>query len=83
VAELVEALHCELVGRGFDALWPPPRRRAVMWILANVVHFRIRPNRNPAQYDFIGFMQANKYRLYKSVKRRILVANYLSVLERS
>jgi len=34
------------------ALWPPPRRQAV-------VYFRTRPNREPTQYDFIDFMQAN------------------------
>jgi len=41
------------------ALWPPPRRRAVKWIMVVIVYFRSRPNREPAQYDFIDFMQVN------------------------
>ena len=62
------------------ALRPPTRRRAVMWILANVVLFRTRPNRELTLRDFIEFMQANKYKLYQT-RRRLLVANYLCVLD--
>ena len=65
------------------ALWPPTRRRAVMWILANVILFRTRPNQGLTLRDFIEFMQANKYKLYQTVKRRLLVANYLCVLDKS
>ena len=48
------------------ALWPPTRRRAVMWILANVVLFRIRPNQELTLRDFIAFMQANKFKLHQN-----------------
>ena len=37
------------------ALWPPTRRRAVMWILANVL-YRTRPNQVLTLRDFIAFM---------------------------
>ena len=63
------------------ALWPPTRRRAVMWILANIVLFGTRPNQEVTVRDFIAFMQANKYKLYQTVKRRLLVANYPCVLD--
>ena len=62
-------------------LWPPTRRRAVMWILANVMLFTTRPNQEFTLRDFVAFMQANKYKLYQTVKRRLLVANYLPVLD--
>ena len=62
-------------------LWPPTRRRAGMWILANLVLFRTRPNQELTLRDFIELMQGNKYKLYQTVKRRLLVANYLLVLD--
>jgi len=63
------------------ALWPPTRRRGVMWILANVVLYRAQPNQELTLRDFIAFMQAYKYKLYQRVKRRLLVANYFCVLD--
>ena len=63
------------------ALRPPTRRRVVMWILANVILFRTRPNQELTLLDFIAFMQANKYKLYQTVKWILLVANYLCVLD--
>jgi len=57
------------------ALWPPTRRRAVMWILANVVPLWTRLNQELTLRDFIAFIQVNKYKLYQTVKRRLLVAN--------
>ena len=48
----------------------------------NVVLFRTRHNQELMLRDFIGFMQANKYKLYQTVKRRLLVANYLCVLDK-
>ena len=63
------------------ALWLPTGRHAVMWILANVVLFRTRPNQELTLRDFIAFMLTNKYKLYQTVKRRLLVANYLCVLD--
>jgi len=63
------------------ALWPPTRRRAVMWILANVILSRTRPNQDLMLCDFITFTQANKYKLYQTVKQRLHVANYLCVLD--
>ena len=64
------------------ALWPPMRRRAVMWILANVVLFRTRPKQELTLRDLVSFMQANKHKLYQTVKQRLLVANYLCVLDK-
>jgi len=63
------------------ALWPPTRRRAVLWILANVIIFRTRLNQELTLRDFIAFMQAHKYKLYQTVKRKLLVANNPYVLD--
>ena len=63
------------------ALWPPTRRHAVMWIVTNVVLFRTRPNQELTLRNFIAFMQTNKYKLCQTVKRRLLVADYLCVLD--
>ena len=71
----------EWLSRPQCALWPPTRRCSVIWTLANVVLFRTRPNQELTLRDFIAFMQANKYKLYQTVKRRLLVANYICVLD--
>jgi len=38
-------------------LWPPRRRRAVLWVLANLVIFRTQQQRKLTLQDFIGFMK--------------------------
>jgi len=72
----------EWLSRPQCALLPPTRRRAVMWILPDVVLFRTRPNQELTPRDVIEFMQANKYKLYQTVNGRLHVANYLCVLNK-
>ena len=63
------------------ALWALTTQRAACGSLANVEIFRTRPNREHTLCDFIEFLQANKYKLYQTRQRRLLVANYLCVLD--
>jgi len=62
-------------------LWPPRRRRAVLWVLVNLVIFRTQQQRELTLRDFIGFMKRSKWKLYQSHKREASVENYLSVID--
>ena len=62
-------------------LWPPRRRRAVLWILANLVIFRTQQQRELTLQDFIDFMKRSKWKIYQSYKRGESVVNYLSVID--
>jgi hypothetical protein len=63
------------------AIWPPIRRCAVMWILANVVHFQTRPSYESTTLTFISFVKSNKIDLYNRANHSSLVANYLCVVD--
>ena len=63
-------------------LRPPRRRRAVLWVLANLVIFRTQQRRELALQDFIDFMKRSKWKLYQSHKREASVGNYLSVIDK-
>ena len=54
-------------------LWPPRRRRAVLWVLANLVIFRTQQKRELTLQDFIDFMKLSKWKLYRSHKREASV----------
>ena len=62
-------------------LRPPRRRRAVLWVLANLVIFRTQQQRELTLQDFIDFMKRSKWKLYQSHKRVVSVGNYLSVID--
>ena len=59
---------------------PPRRRRAVLWVLANLVIFRTQQQQELMLQDF-DFMKRSKWKLYQSHKREASVGNYLSVIE--
>jgi hypothetical protein len=63
------------------AIWPPTRRHAVTWILANVVHFQTRPSYASATSTFISFVKSNKIDTYNRANRSSIVANYLCVVD--
>jgi len=62
-------------------LWPSRRRRAVLWVLANLVIFRTQQQRELTLQDFINFMKQSKWNMYQSHKRKASVGNYLSVID--
>jgi len=62
-------------------LWPPTRRRAVQWILANLVFFRTQMQRELTLHDLMDFMKRTKWKMYQRKNRRECVANYLLVID--
>ena len=65
----------------FHSVTSPRRRRAVLWVLANLVIFRTQQQRELTLQDFIEFMKRSKWKLYQSHKREASVGNYFSVIE--
>jgi hypothetical protein len=63
------------------AIWPPTRRRAVLWLLVHIVHFQLSPAYESMITTFISFIRKNKMDLYHMEKRRLSVANYLCVVD--
>ena len=62
-------------------LWPPTRRRAVQWILANVVFFRTQLQRELTLHDLMDYMKRTKCKMYQRSNRRECVANYLTFID--
>jgi hypothetical protein len=64
-----------------DVLWPPTRRRSVMWMIANMVLFRVEYPRKTNLKEYTNFMRERKRQLYLRHDRRRPVANYLCVVK--
>jgi hypothetical protein len=77
-----ERIPSEWLLRPHFTLWPPRRRRAELWVLANIVTFRTQQQRELTLQDFIDFMKRSKWKLYQSHKREASVGNYPSVTDK-
>jgi hypothetical protein len=64
-------------------IWPPTRRRAVLWFLAQLASFRHDRYNSTTLQEYISYVRLRKEILYNHPKRRTLVANYLIVVEDS
>jgi hypothetical protein len=62
-------------------IWPPKRRRAILWTLAQVILFRTQQTRTLTLRDFMELLQRSRWKLTRSKKGRESVGNYLSVLD--
>jgi hypothetical protein len=62
-------------------LWSARQRRAVLWVLANLVTFRNQQQRELTLQDFIDYMKRSKWKLYQSYKKEASVGNYISVID--
>jgi len=62
-------------------LWPPQRHRAVLWMLALYVGFRLNNPRTLKSQDLMDFLQRSKWKTYTRNNRRGMVANFLVVLD--
>jgi hypothetical protein len=60
---------------------PPTRKRAVLWILAQLVIFRLDEYHKTSLLEYINYVRQKKIALYALPKCSNLVANYLSVVE--
>jgi hypothetical protein len=52
----------EWLMRPHFTIWPPTRRRAVQWILANVVFFRTQMQRELTLHDLLDFLKRSKWK---------------------
>jgi len=62
-------------------IWPPKRRRAILWVIANVVIFRIQQHTNLTLHGYMDFLHRTRWKLMRRKCRRDLVGNYLTVLD--
>jgi hypothetical protein len=61
-------------------IWPPTRRRAVLWILAQFVFFRATQRARLTLLDYADFMRRARWKTYGVPQRARFIANYLVVL---
>lgn len=61
-------------------IWPPKRRRAILWTLPQVILFRTQKTRTLTLQELMDFMQRSRWKLTRSKKARDSVGNSLSVM---
>jgi len=61
-------------------IWPPKRHGAILWVVANVVIFRIQQRTDLTLHDFMDFLLRSRWKLMCHKRGRDLVGNYLTVL---
>jgi len=75
------AQHKRVAGTSSAPLWPAQRSRAVLWIVAWYVSFRLNHPRTLSSQELMDFMRRSKWKMYLRPKRFKLVANFLTVLD--
>ena len=71
----------EWLTRPHFQLWPPQRHRAVLWMLARHVNFRLHNPPTLLPQELMDFMRRSKWNMYMLPNRRKLVANFLTILD--
>ena len=61
-------------------LWPPQRHRAVFWILAQMLWYRINEVRACTEQDYSDFLGRTSWKAYQAKLRQKCVRNYLEIL---
>jgi len=61
-------------------IWPPKRRRAVLWLLANFVAWRLQQRDRTTRQDYYDFLRRSKWKSQEATRWNERVGNYLSVL---
>jgi hypothetical protein len=64
----------------FD-VWPPQSHRAIIWMLAHLVIYRIQAGRALSFDDYMDFLRRSKWKTDSWSSGRRMVGNYLSILE--
>ena len=59
--------------------WPTQRQRAVLWMLALFVNFRLQKQRTLTAQDLMDFMRRAKRKVVMQKNRQKLVPNFLSL----
>jgi hypothetical protein len=62
-------------------LWPPQRHRALLWVMANLVVFRIHQGRDLTLHDYLDFLRLAKWKLYQTNDRTACVGKYLTNID--
>jgi len=62
-------------------IWPPNMHRAILWVVANVVIFRIQQHSTLTLHDFMDFLLGSRWKLVLHKRGRDLVGSYLTVLD--
>ena len=63
------------------SLWPPQRHRAVPWVLARYVSFRMNHPCNLTRQDLMDIMRRSKWKLYQFSSRPKKFANFFTVID--
>ena len=66
--------------RPAHSIWLPKRRRAVLWILANFVAYRLQQRHKLTCHDYCGFLRRAKWKLHQATRRHESVGNYLRAI---
>ena len=61
-------------------LWPPQRHRAVIWILAQMIWYRIKESLACTEQDYCNFLRRTRWKAYQAKHRRTNVGSYLEIL---
>ena len=61
-------------------LWTPQGHLAVLWILAQMVWYRIKESRACTEQDYSDFLRQTRWKAYQNKHRRTNVGNYLEIL---
>ena len=60
--------------------WPPRRQRAILWILAHFVWYRMQGQRRQTLTDYIEYMRRSRWKAHTYTSRQQKVGNYLDIL---
>jgi len=58
--------------------WPPQRHGAVLWILANMIYYRLQ--RRVTSDDYADFLLRARWKVYQKARRQDKVCDYLCIL---
>jgi hypothetical protein len=61
-------------------IWPPRRHRAVLWIIAHMVWYRIQESRTPSAQENFDFLRRARWKAYQDTGRMKKIGNYLTIL---
>jgi exonuclease III len=61
-------------------IWPPKRNKAILWIMAQVIHFRTQSQWKLTLQDYMDFMRRQRWKLMLTTDATDKVGNYLVVI---
>jgi len=62
-------------------IWPLTRHRAILWVAAHVIIFRIQQNTNLNLHDYMAFLHRSRRKWMRHKGGQDLEGNYLTVLD--